>query len=361
MKKTTLRVRAAALAAGTLASLGTLAAVAAPADAAAPHPVHNPAALRAQTIFSGAAHGWSDPDDIAVLGGHVFVGFQNGVPSTGPAAGTPQQSTLVELSPNGRLEHSWNLTGKIDGLGADRTHDRVIVTVNEDADSSMWVVTAKGAAQHYAYDQNPLPHGGGTDAVSVFHGVIYTSASAPTTTGPAVYRVTLLPGGSAHVASTAIGTDSMATVANAGQHGSTQLALTDPDSNTVVPRHALRFGGDFMLDSQGDQQAIFASSLAPGARLKVLNLSQAIDDTAFAPARRARLVVTDAAADTVDLVTGGFTPGAAYSVVTPGDANTPPVPTPDNYLARLDLNTGALTPLAVSGVTVTPHGAAFLG
>jgi hypothetical protein len=88
-----------------------------------------------------------------------------------------------------------------------------------------------------------------------------------------------------------------------------------------------------MLDSQGDQQAIFAASLAPNAPLQVLNLAQSVDDTTFATRSGGRLIVTDSSADTVDVVEGPFTAGAAYSSITPGNANNPPVPTPANYPA----------------------------
>ncbi|MBT8161721.1 MULTISPECIES: hypothetical protein [Arthrobacter] len=329
---------------------GTLAA-AAPAAAAG-------SALHARVILDGKAHGWSSPDDATFIGPHIFVGFQNGVPSDGPAVGTPQQSTLVEMKPSGEIEQTWNITGKIDGMGADAANNRVILTVNEDSNSSMYTVDLGGAVQHYTYDE-ALPHGGGTDAVSVFHGAIYTSASNPSG-GPALYRITLKDGGVAHVDTTAINTDSVASVANAGQSGSTQLALTDPDSNTVVPANAERFGGDFMLDAQGDQQAVFASSLAPNAPLQVLNLAQSVDDTTFATHSGGKLIVTDAHSDTVDIVDGHLVEGAAYAAVTPGNSNTPPVPTPANYLARLNLNDGSVTPLAILGTDVVPHGVIYM-
>ncbi|MCH6472583.1 hypothetical protein [Sinomonas terrae] len=350
MKKTQLASVVGAVALAAAGGIGTLAA-AAPAEAAGP-------ALHSRVILDGKAHGWSSPDDVTFIGPHIFVGFQNGVPSDGPAAGTPQQSTLVEMKPSGQIEQTWNITGKIDGLGADAANSRVLLTVNEDSNSSLYTVNLDGAIQHYTYDE-ALPHGGGTDAVSVFHGAIYTSASNPSG-GPALYRITLKDNGVAHVENTAINTDSTAAVANAGHSGTAQLALTDPDSNTVVPAAAQRFGGDFMLDAQGDQQAVFAPSLAPGAPLQVLNLAQSVDDTTFATHEGGRLVVTDSHADTVDIVDGPLVRGAAYTAVTPGNANTPPVPTPANYLARLNLNDGTLAPLAISGTSVVPHGVTYM-
>jgi hypothetical protein len=38
------------------------------------------------------------------------------------------------------------------------------------------------------------------------------------------------------------------------------LALTDPDSNVVVPSGSPQFAGDFMLNAQGDQELVFSGS-----------------------------------------------------------------------------------------------------
>jgi|ERR1017187_1008943 hypothetical protein len=77
----------------------------------------------------------------------------------------------------------------------------LIATVNEDANSSVYTITPGAAAaaqiQHYRYNET-LPHDGGTDAISVYHGLVLLSDSAPGTTGnaapqptyPAAYSVT---------------------------------------------------------------------------------------------------------------------------------------------------------------------------
>jgi len=90
--------------------------------------------------------------------------------------------------------------------------------------------------------------------------------------------------------------NSTATVANVGSSSGTQvaLALTDPDSNEIVPASSPRFAGDFVLDSQGDEQQIYVDG-ASGAtpRLSVLDLSQSVDDTAWATDSEGTLLVTD--------------------------------------------------------------------
>src|SRR5215471_14461811 len=142
----------------------------------------------------------TQPDDIVAVGGHIYVGFQNGVGSQGEVAPSGSlDSTLVEFTPTGSVVKQWDLTGKIDGMGADPATGRVFASVNEDSKSSLYVVSG-GTVTHYTYTPSPLPHKGGTDAVSVYKGKILISASAPGTSGkapanaPAVYVVTLNSG-----------------------------------------------------------------------------------------------------------------------------------------------------------------------
>jgi hypothetical protein len=106
-------------------------------------------------------------------------------------------------------------------------------------------------------------------------------------------------------------------MANTG-HGRGPLALTDPDSSQVVPPSAPRFGGDFMLTSQGDKEQIYVRGAGTaGQRLFVLRLSRAADDTAWATSASGRLYATDNAGDAVDVVTGRFRTGTVFEAVTP--------------------------------------------
>ncbi len=323
----------------------------------------------------------TQPDDITVLGRHLFVGFQNGVGSQGqPSADGNLDSTIVELGLGGKPIHQWDITGKCDGLTADRFGRRLIATVNEDANSSVYVIRPDAPAafqvRHYRYNV-PLPHRGGTDAISVYRGMVLISASAPGTTGspapqpgyPAVYLVTFDP--ASHIATVhpLFYDEATATVANVGAQAGhrVSLALTDPDSNEVVPRDAARFGGDFMLTSQGDKEQIYVRPPhRHRQRLLVLALSNAVDDTAWATTWFGRLYTTDATADAVDLVTGWFRPGTAFAAVTPCDANgapsTCPAPPafPPNYLAELNPWTGKLTRVALRGPALTPKGLIFV-
>ncbi len=190
----------------------------------------------------------TDPDDITYLGGDIFVGFQNGVGSQGEASSTgDKDSTVVELNQSGRAVAQWDLVGKCDGLTADPAADRLIATVNEDANSSIYMIDPKPAtaAVHYRYSE-PLPSNGGTDAIEIYDGMVLVSASAPGTKGaaapsaayPAVYRVTFDTATLVATVRELFGDEASATVANTDSpdKGKLQpLALTDPDSNEDVP------------------------------------------------------------------------------------------------------------------------------
>jgi hypothetical protein len=122
------------------------------------------------------------------------------------------------------------------------------------------------------------------------------------------------------------------------------------------------FAGDFMLNSQGDEQLIFSG--ASGQNLQVLKISNSVDDTAWAISAGGSLYVTDSAADSVDAITGSFSPGTAYTSVTPCNANSAPSTCPGpgypaNYLGTINLKTGAVGKVVVIG-PLTPKGLVFV-
>jgi hypothetical protein len=311
----------------------------------------------------------TQPDDIVTLGGNLYVGFQNGVGSQGEVSSSGNlDSTLAEFTPSGSVVKQWDVTGKIDGMGADSATGQVIVTVNEDSKSSLYTVSG-GTVTHYAYTPS-LPNLGGTDAVAVDQGKILISASAPGTSGkapasaPAVFAVTLNAGAKTAAVAPFFADNATATGANAPNTGKTvTLALTDPDSNEVVPSSSPKFAGDFMLNSQGDQELIFSG--ASGQNLQVLKISNPVDDTAWATSASGSLYATDAGADTVDAITGSFTLGTAYTAVAPCNANSAPTvcPTPPAYpgnsLGTINLKTGTVGKVALTG-PITPKGLIFI-
>ena len=114
------------------------------------------------------------------------------------------------------------------------------------------------------------------------------------------------------------------------------------------PRRSPLFGGDFLLDSQGDQQLIFMDR----SNLSVLDLNQSIDDTGFISRDHHTLFATDSTHNAVLEVTGPVANGEAIVSATPSNGNNPG--TGPNYFGTLDLSTGTVQPIPALS-TWTPH------
>ena len=362
-----------------------------PAGATTHGTAHQPTpTYTVRTILSGhSLHHWytkagskvrrseplTKPDDITRIGGDLFTAFQNGVGPQGQASPDGNRdSTVVEFTRSGRVVAQWDIVGKCDGLTANPSAGLVVATVNEDANSSLYTIDpSNGQVVHYS-DSRPLPHKGGTDAISFFNGLMLISASAPGTTGapapkpfyPAVYVVALNQAKHLALFHALFFDESRATAANGPHFGHpVKLGLTDPDSNQVVPGFEPRFAGDFMLTSQGDKQQIYVN--APNSKhqhLSVLNLSQSVDDTAWSTSWRGAFYATDNGADTVDVIIGSFWPGTAFVAVTPCGANNAPATCPargfpGNYLGHLNMFNGQILKVSLRGASLHPQGLIF--
>ena len=373
-----------------LLAIAGLAVGAAPAAARASHDRSWPggAATFTSSVFAtgndithripGGSETISQPDDITYMNGRIYVGFQNGVgPQGQPSASGNTHSTIVAFNLWGRPVAKWNVAGKCDGLTADPQFDRVIATVNEDANSSVYLIDPYGAKTHYQYSEQ-LPHNGGTDAISIYDGKVLISASAPGTTGsepapqptfPAVYETTFNPWTRIASVTPLFYDEDLATVANtdASDFGRTvNLALTDPDSNEDVPDYADRFAGDFMLTSQGDQEQIFVQNAGtPWQRLSVLSLTSSVDDTAWPSDRHGTIYTTDNSDNSIYAITGPFKRGQVFVADTPCDENSAPSPCPAagypaNFLGELDPWTGVISPVTLAGPAPQAQGMLFL-
>ena len=246
----------------------------------------------------------SSPDDITMLGGHLFAGFQNGVgPQGEPSADGNTDSTVVEFTPAGHVLGKWDIKGKCDGLTADPRARLVIATVNEDAHSSLYTITAGRArpapeSGTITYSK-PLPHFGGTDAISSTGARCSSAPRLPAR--PARRRRSPATRPSTSRGSTRRGTWSACSRCSPTRppRGSRTSAATSARGSgsrwwtrtrmRSCPAAAPRFGGDFMLTSQGDQEQIFVARGRAGLALRVLHLSRSVDDTAWVRTRSGRL------------------------------------------------------------------------
>jgi hypothetical protein len=328
-------------------------------------------------VFAGApSHTASGPDDIAMLNGHVFVAWQNGIGPTGkPAANNkPTASLLVEYGQSGKVVASWPVTGKVDGIAGDPARNAIVATVNEDGNTSLYTVKLGGAKSkqvvHYTYlpapdspGKSPVHTGGGTDAVSILGNKILITASAPTHPGrTAAFRAVLSTVKGKPVARLSSTFSDSAHATDAVTGNRVQLHLTDPDSSTIVPAAADVFGGEFMVSSQANDELVFAHGIGSGHttlnRLQLTHGANAakasVDDVRWAPVDGSKLYVVDSAANRIYRVTGPFTAGEALaSMDTVGGKSL------STQVATLNDGSGELDPFitglkAAKGLLFTP-------
>ena len=115
------------------------------------------------SVFAtGGPVGGTQPDSITVGGGSVWVEYGNTADSTG-AGGS---STIVQYSLGGAVQHSYSISGEVDGLKVDPATGTVWALQNQDANATIslinpttHVVTGplKYAAPPYAYGANSGP------------------------------------------------------------------------------------------------------------------------------------------------------------------------------------------------------------
>jgi hypothetical protein len=282
------------------------------------------------------------PDSIAILNGHVFIGFGDGAATDGSDG---KSSTIVEYKLNGDIVRRYTVPGHNDGLRVNPRTKQLWAMQNEDANPNLVIIDPKAGTQKM-YTFGPTPHGGGYDDIASCGNDIFLSASNPAgnpNTAPAIVKaeikgttVVVTPVLSGAATATDIPTDSPIT-----------LNLQDPDSMIFNPL------GDLVLDSQADAELIIVHRPSR-AEQSVYHLAITrngspvqIDDTVFATASLGVIFVSDRDGQTVYAISRNiFSPGAAYSA-------TP------NSVAKLDLDTGVLTDI-VTGM-MSPHGMAFMG
>ncbi len=266
-----------------------------------------PAGYTITKIAAPAPASASNCDDLAYLEGNLFMGCQNKTLSVGGGG----NSTLIEYTPSGAVVNTWSIPEKIDGMGADPLHHRVIVTLNEDANTRLVTVTPSAPSgqqlTHYTYSPDPrgastptaLHTGGGTDQVSVDSAgnILITGSHAGTKTGTAVFKTLLTaptsPGGTGTAAlSATFLDDASAANANTGS-GTVKLALGDVDSGAIVPQSVPRFGGSYVIDDQTALELVFASNIFKGTGLTVLKTQFGLDDLLWTTSAGGTLYVVD--------------------------------------------------------------------
>src|ERR1700693_319077 len=288
------------------------------------------------------AQGALRPDDILQLGSTVFIVYQdnNNLPDGTLAPGVAAaQSEVIEFDLNGNILQTFDVPGHPDGLVA-YDANTVWVSSNEDANPIISVIdTTTNTLKSLTSDVASLPHGGGLDDMKLVNGVVYASASNPTTTltpspnlapystdssgatlaygvntAPALYAVTLNSDGATFHSTPALVSSTPASLLP----GNTPVTLnmTDPDSSAIDPN------GDLVIDSQQDSELVFVKNVGTGGQtVDVLSLTLygnpwPVDDTRWSPSSGNSFMLLS---DNQQLIVyridaaGGFPRNQAYS------------------------------------------------
>jgi len=261
------------VAALALATLGSGALFLTSAGAATSHPAVSPgpSTLPSTTLVPAPPAGSSGPDDLTSLtspgvnGGMpvLWTEFQNGVnPDGSPGTSGATNSTLAGFdATTGALVTTFSLAGHVDGVTAAPRLHALIVTTNEDNNSSLFLVNPTShTVVNYTYSPSPAVAGvGGTDAIAMIGDQIILTHSNPSdVTQPADYTVTL--DSTTNIAHLTPGFYDNGTATDAVTGATTTLGLTDPDTNLTMPVTSPRFGGQLATISQADGQVIFSSN-----------------------------------------------------------------------------------------------------
>lgn len=357
-------VVAIALAVSTMWAAGAIGTGAGPSGNSHPTTTTAWKTLPEETLVATPPTGDSQPDDIAWLpAGNldhgktlVWTEFQNGINPNGTPSSQygSTQSVIGGFDPiTGDLIRAISVSGHVDGVTGDPATGMLLVTTNEDANSVFYLINpASGAVTTYAYTPTPTVSGnGGTDSLAIIGGQCYVSHSNPNDiTQPTAYLMTLHNSAPYLTASLkpVFYDDSQALDALTGQN--ITMALTDPDTNYLMPPSSPLYAGDLATISQGDGRLIFASHLGYNPQLTQLNLTDnvsgnlpPIDGIAITTANGGTLYASDAlggsgAGSILKFDTAGWPAGTVF-VTEPDDNGNP-------FIGILNLTTGVITPFA---------------
>ena len=271
-----------------------------------------------------------NPDPIVWENGFLFVAYQN---ATGPT-GTGGDSTIVQYDRKSRVVKSVKVPGRCDGMRWNSDTNLMWITVNEDANSSMftWDPTS-GALLQYAFSS--AKHGGGYDDLAFSNGMAFIAASNPTlnehgiNTHAAIVSV-VLSGSTAEVTPVLKG-DAFAKDIPTGQK--VRLNLTDPDSMTVAPN------GDVLLVSQADKEIVWVHDAGSKSQtVSRLLVGDQLDDTVYATQSHGLLYVADAKRNRIDEIHGRLESGGLYTEA-PSDSSVP------GFVGIVNTSYGTVTPV----------------
>jgi len=289
------------------------------------------------TFASGAALGVTSPDSVTTGGGSVWVEYSNGASGRGNDG---LSSTIVRYGLDGSVQHTFSLSGNVDGLKYDPATNEVYATHNQDANSSLSIINAatNAVGPQIPYEV-PASTTRGHDDIAFLNGTTYATHPNPAagSTNDIVQslNVTTNPITATTVVQQGVAATNLATGATAN------LGNVDVDSLKSA-------SGNRLIISDGNgARVIFATN--PGSASQSLSFLQlndasgtpltSIDDANFVTATSGTFLLADSANNRiVSIYDPALTAGDLY--VSP-DATT--------YFGLVDQATGNVTPY-ITGV-----------
>lgn len=318
------------------------------------------------SVFPGTPPaGATQPDDLAISanGKHLWVGYGNGVDTTG--AGGP--SNLVEYDiASGAVLKNISIPGHLDGLKINPANGDVWATENEDGNPTLAVVNHETGAFKIFRFSPTLITGGMDDLVFVPStredsgrgrdsepDVFIVASSQVDTTTPVIVRISgPLRAHNTRLKATVPGAPSTVwnVVTNSAE---TTDQIGDPDSMTLDP------AGELVLDNRSDDSLYIVRD--PKAQHPILRVpltlagsAVEVNDTIFTTSQTngvsstsGTIFITATSANVIYMLTKPYFP--ANEVYTAANAA--------GVVGLVDLNTGIVTPVA-SGFKGL-HGLAF--
>jgi hypothetical protein len=256
---------------------------------------------------TGSAVNGTAPDSITTGDGSVWVEYGNGVDSTGVIPGS---STIVQYSTSGVVQHTYSISGLVDGLKFNPTTGMIWALQNNDGNATLSLINpaTHAVSGPLSYLSPPYVYGAnsgrGYDDVAFLNGQVYLSYTNPVNPTDAVLQ--LLINGNAPS-----GALTTSTILTAEQTGLISPNEPDIDSLKSTPN------GDLVLTTEGDgpgccdpvgQFTLIAHPGTPNQTVTNVpvtdggNNVSGIDDVIFPGAAAGWLYVAETGANTVDKV-----------------------------------------------------------
>jgi hypothetical protein len=288
----------------------------------------------------------SAPDSITLANGDVWVAYTNNSGSTGGG-----HSTIVEYDGSGRIDHTYQIAGSVDGLKADPLTGQIWALQNQDGNSRLTLINAEDHTLSGPFTYEIPSSTRGYDDVAFDHGKVFMSYTNPVdNVDPTL--VQLLNGNNPDgelrtrpiLASGAMGLDL--------ETGKMEvIPQSDPDSLRVAPN------GDLLFTSSSDDVIIDVQN--PGtpqqgvAFTKVQGATGNLDDVIKPDATAGTFYLSDTADNRVlTFHATGLNPKDYYASI--GNAFGQVDPTTGHFTALI---TAANAPGFMFGGA---HGAAFV-